>query len=115
MQNDSPTSDTTYGNYSGGVNYVSIFLDCRGNPPPGDKSNSIVIVTNNVNVGPQTDLTSKGIILKDGNIHTVRAIYDGDAFNVWLDGIQVITNVWLPGLKMATDSNGYGWVGFGLV
>jgi subtilisin-like proprotein convertase family protein len=113
VQNDSPTSAAAYGNYCSGTNFVSIFLDCRAFPPYGDNGNSIAIVTNNYNVGQQTDLTSKGITLKDGEVHTVRAIYDGQAFNVWLDNIQVITNVLVPGLKMATDVNGYGWVGLG--
>jgi hypothetical protein len=114
VQNDSPTSTALYGSYCNGTNYVSVFLNTRGSPAYGDISgNSIAIVTNNAYVA-QRDLTGPpfNINLKDGAVHTVRATFDGAAFNVSLDGFQVLTNVLVPGLTIGTDTNGYGWVGF---
>jgi hypothetical protein len=69
-------------------------------------------VTNSAYVA-QKDLTPLGINLKDGAVHTVRAVFNGTVFNVWLDSHQVLANVAVPGLTMATDSEGYGWVGLG--
>ena len=113
VQNDSPTSPAGYCNFGNGTNYVSVFLNARAMPTPNDVSgNSIAIVTNN-NFVRQTALTPLGITLKDGAVHTVQATSDGTAINVWLDSVQVLTNVPVSVSTIATDTNGYAWVGFG--
>ncbi|MCX6928298.1 MAG: L-type lectin-domain containing protein, partial [Verrucomicrobia bacterium] len=119
VQNDGPTSLAGYPNIGNGTNFVSVWFNTGYNWPGCTdyktcdvSDNSVGIVTNNLYVA-QTDLTPLGINLKDGNVHSARVTFDGTAMTVWLDNVQVLTNVPVPGLSMATDTNGYGWVGFG--
>ena len=80
---------------------------------PCDMSDNCVGVVTNSRYAAQTDLVPLGFNLRDGAVHTAHITFDGTLVNVWLDNVKVLANVPLPGLTMATDSKGYGWVGFG--
>ncbi len=117
VQKAGPTALAAFANLGAGTNYVSVWFNTGWNWPGSTNfqlydvsGDSVGIVTNGLYIA-QKDLTPI-INLKDGAVHTARVVYSGSAMNVWLDNIQVLTNVPLPGLTMATDTNGYGWVGF---
>lgn len=119
VQNNGPTSALGYANLGPTTNFVSVWLNTGYNWPgcydytTCDMSDNCVGIVTNSYYAAQTNTVPFGINLKDGAVHTVRVTFDGTVMNVWIDGKRLLANVALPGLKMATDSNGYGWVGFG--
>jgi subtilisin-like proprotein convertase family protein len=117
VQNMGATASPAFANLGGGTEYVSVWFNTWYNWPGATdlkqydvSGDSIGIVTNGFYVA-QTDLTGR-INLKDGAVHAARVTYNAIAMNVWIDNVLVLTNVPLPDLSMATDANGYGWVGF---
>ena len=121
VQNMGPTSSAAFANFNAGTNYVGVWFNTFYNWPGNSdlkvndvSGNSVGILTNGLYVA-QTDLTPLGINLKDWAQHTARVSYNGTAITVWIDNVMVLTNVPLPSLAMATDNNGYGWVGFSAI
>jgi Legume lectin domain/Bacterial Ig domain/Immunoglobulin domain len=81
---------------------------------PGEVSGNFVgICTNNSNWLFQRDLNgTNGVNLSDGQIHTVKVDYDGNAINVQIDSLPAITSFPVT-LGGAVDTNGDCWVGLG--
>ena len=119
VQNSGPNSALGYANLGPTTNFVSVWLNTGWNWPgctdytTCDMSDNCVGVVTNSFYAAQTNMAPFGINLKDGKVHTVRVTFDGTLMNVWIDSIRVLANVRVPGLITATDSAGYGWVGFG--
>jgi hypothetical protein len=119
IQKNGPTDPMQHVLGSPADGTVSVFLNTFWNWPDSqdftrwDVSGNSVGVLSNALYLAQTDLTPRGIDLKDGAVHTARIRFDGTALTVWLDGGLVLTNVAVPGLASAVDAAGEAWVGFG--
>ena len=122
VQNVGSNSIAGFANDPSGLqssNFVSVWFNTGYNWPGCydytfcDMSDNCVGVVTNSRYAAQTDLVPLGFNLRDGAVHTARVSFDGTLMNVWLDNVKVLANVSLPGLSLATDINGYGWVGFG--
>jgi len=106
VQNDG--NDPATGEYGRGLG-VSLNTFDNGFPEPSDNFVSVGTSSNYLAV---VDLYSKGIHLKDAQVHDVIISHDGTKMNVVIDGIAVITDLVAP-LASTLDANGYGWAGFG--
>ncbi|MEI6785430.1 MAG: LamG-like jellyroll fold domain-containing protein, partial [Verrucomicrobiota bacterium] len=112
MQNSGPSASSPINEY------VSVFFntflnwpDCPDYTQCDVSANSVGVYSNGLYLA-QTDLTPKGINLKDGTVHDAHIVFDGTALTVWLDGQLVLSNVRVAGLAPAVDTAGYAWVGF---
>ena len=119
IQKNGPTDPMQHVLGSPADGTVGIFFNTFWNWPDStdftqwDVSGNSVGVLSNALYLAQTDLTPRGINLKDGAVHTARISFDGTRLTVWLDGGMVLTNVPVPGMASAVDAAGEAWVGFG--
>lgn len=119
IQKNGPTDPMQHVLGSPADGTISVFLNTFWNWPDStdftqwDVSGNSVGVLSNALYLAQTDLTPRGINLKDGVVHTARITFNGTTLSVWLDGSMVLTNVPVPGLASAVDAAGEAWVGFG--
>ena len=103
VQNTGPTGPIWIPPSDLQAGYVSVFFNtflnwpgCTDYTQCDVSDNSVGVVSNGLYVA-QTDLTPRGINLKDGAVHNARVAFDGTGLTVWLDGAMVLTNVPVPG------------------
>ena len=119
LQNVGPTDPNLYDIGSPADGNVTVIFNTFWNWPDSTdftkwdvSANSVGVLSNGLYLA-QTDLTPRGINLKDGASHNARIAFDGTGLTVWLDGGIVLTNVPVPGMASAVDATGNAWVGFG--